>query len=646
MRFADPRMLWLLVMTLPLLVWFLVWAWRTKQRLIAQFVQSRLLAQLTVGVSRRRQQARLALLTTAVTGLLLALARPQYGFIWEQVHQRGLDIVVAIDTSRSMLATDVAPNRLERAKLAALDLLRQARTDRLGLVAFAGTAFLQCPLTMDDEAFRQSVNALQVGIIPQGGTALAAAIDTALTAFRQSQDNHKILILFTDGEDHDGGALEAAKRAAALGLQLFTVGVGTPAGEQLRVVDEHGVASFVKDDNGTVVLSRLNSDLLRKLAQVTGGAYLELRGAEPMKQLYDARLAPLPKQDLAEHLFQQYQERFQWPLGLAILLLVVEALLPERKRVPRTAAPPQAAPPTLGKLVALLAVGCFGVSAHASAGKALRDYQQGRFRDAAQEYQRLLRQSPDDPRLHYNTGAAAYRAGRFDQATNEFNAAILSPDPELLKRAYYNLGNTLYRVGEHTEDLNTRMTQWQQAIDQYESALKLDRADADAKFNRDLVAKKLEALRRQQQKKPQPNSNDSKGSQKPQQNKDDQSQKQPPRDASKQDQQKPQPSPSKQDQSQQQQQQQQNQGAKPPQPPDQSPQPQPKPEQANGGNQNQPTPPQDKAGDPARGAAAQLGQMTPEQARQLLEAAKAEEKPMIFVQPRDVNIPPRSFKDW
>src|SRR5437867_7457095 len=162
MRFAHPQMIWLLLVTVPLLAWFLWWAWRRKQALIAQFVQSRLLAQLTVGVAPTRQKIRLTLLVVAVAGALLALARPQWGFEWEEVKQRGLDIVVAIDTSRSMLAEDIAPNRLARAKLAALDLMQQAKSDRLGLVAFAGSAFLQCPLTIDDAAFRQSVEALDV----------------------------------------------------------------------------------------------------------------------------------------------------------------------------------------------------------------------------------------------------------------------------------------------------------------------------------------------------------------------------------------------------------------------------------------------------------------------------------------------------
>src|SRR6266699_509835 len=247
MRFAHPQMLWLLAVTVSLLAWFLGWAWRKKQSLVAQFVQSRLLAQLTIGVSPARQKVRLALIVFAVACAMLALARPQWGFDWEEAKQRGLDIVVAIDTSRSMLAEDVRPNRLARAKFAALDLLKEAKSDRLALIPFAGAAFLQCPLTLDEEAFRQSVEALEVGIIPIGGTALTEAIETALTAFKEG-DNFKILVLFTDGEDHDSGALEAAKKAAQAGLQIFTIGIGSQDGELLRITDAKGRTDYIRDE--------------------------------------------------------------------------------------------------------------------------------------------------------------------------------------------------------------------------------------------------------------------------------------------------------------------------------------------------------------------------------------------------------------
>ncbi len=256
MRFAHPQILFLLMPAGLILAAFMVWAWNKKQRLIREFVQERLLPQLTAGVSTARQKARLAMLGLAVIGAALALARPQWGFAWEEAHQRGLDIVVAIDTSRSMLADDLRPNRLERAKLAALDLMRLADSDRLGLVPFAGSAFLQCPLTLDAGAFQQNIQALGVGIMPQGGTALAEAIRVAQAAFKDSADNTKVLVLLTDGEDHDGEAVAAAREARRAGMYVFTLGVGTPEGEVLREQDEAGNLTYVRDAQGEIVKSQ------------------------------------------------------------------------------------------------------------------------------------------------------------------------------------------------------------------------------------------------------------------------------------------------------------------------------------------------------------------------------------------------------
>jgi len=318
MRFEHPHLLWLLLPGIPALLAFFWWAWRTKQRLICQFVQSRLLANLTVGVSATRQKIRIGLLIASIMLLGVALARPQWGFDWEEAKQRGLDVVVAIDTSKSMLAEDVAPNRLARAKLAALDLKKLAKTDRVGLVAFAGSAFLQCPLSFDDEAFRQSVNALDVNIIPQGGTAVAEAIQTAQAAFKEKSDNYKVLVLFTDGEDHDGHALESARSAAREGMRIFTVGIGSANGEMLRITDARGRSDWIKDEQGHAVKSHLNDKLLRDIAQATGGFYMLLSGANAMELLYERGLEPLPKTERSTNRLKRYHERYKWLRGLAL----------------------------------------------------------------------------------------------------------------------------------------------------------------------------------------------------------------------------------------------------------------------------------------------------------------------------------------
>ena len=332
MSWASPNYRWLAALALPLLTAFFWRAWRVKQNMAARFIPERLRPVLADGVSPARQKFRMVLVAAAVVLVLLALSGPRWGYTLEEATQKGLDIVVVFDTSRSMLAADATPNRLEKAELAVLDLMRLDREDRLGLVPFAGAAFLQCPLTLDDQAFRQSVEALSTKIVSQGGTAIATALRTALKSFGTNNSNHKVIVLLTDGDDHDDekDTLGAAKEAADAGVNIFTIGVGTPAGELLQVTDEHGAKSFIKDEDGNVVKSHLNEPLLREIASSTGGFYLPLIGADPMSVLYDKGLAPLPKSESATKLTRLPKERYHWPLSLAVVCLLVEFLLPDR----------------------------------------------------------------------------------------------------------------------------------------------------------------------------------------------------------------------------------------------------------------------------------------------------------------------------
>jgi Ca-activated chloride channel homolog len=409
MQFGNPSMLMLLVVLPPALLVFYWWSVRKRHALMTQFIQARLLPGLVAGVSKRRQKVKLACLILGVVALIFALARPQWGFTWEEVKIRGVDVVVAIDTSKSMLAEDIAPNRFQRAKLAALDLMQLAKSDRLGLVAFAGSAFLQCPLTIDDTAFRQSVQALNVGTIPEGGTSLSSAIETAQTAFKEG-DNHRILVLMTDGEDQDTGAVEAAKKAAQSGLRIYTIGIGTVEGELLRLKDAQGNADFVRDEQGNVVKSHLNEGLLRDIASATeGGFYLPLRGAKTMDTLYAEGLAKLPKSEHQQKLVKQFEERYHWPLAIGILLLLAEMLIGERKTAPRTSRTARSSAAAAAQVAAIftLILCVTAVNATASPSSALREYKSGNYDQALRDYEALLKKKADDPRLHFNAGAAA-----------------------------------------------------------------------------------------------------------------------------------------------------------------------------------------------------------------------------------------------
>lgn len=494
MRFEHAQLLWLLLVIPPGLGVFFWWRERSRRRLLTQFTDARLLAALTAGISPGRRKLRFALLILASALLVVTVARPQHGFDLEEIQQRGLDIVVAIDTSKSMLTADIAPNRLERAKLAALELMQRAGADRLGLVAFAGEAFLECPLTVDNTAFGQSVQALNVNSIPEGGTALGEAINTALTAFKE-KDHYRALVLLTDGEDNvsEADALAAAKNAADQGLKIFTVGIGTAAGDLIRITDANGNSDYVRDEQGNVVKSHLNEPLLKQIASMTGGFYLPLRGADTMDVLYDRGLGVLPKSEGTEKLIRRYHEWYHWPLAAAMLLLLAEMLVPDRKREKMAGLPAAGA----AKTAMLLAI--FGLMAnqtHASPAGALRDYQAGNYTNALQEFSRLAEVRTNDLRLIFNAGDAAYRATNFDLAQTLFQQATLSPDLKLQEKAYYNLGNAQFESAKQAQDLDGLQAGLETAEKSFEHAVSLDKSDADAVYNLAFTRNAIEEIKR------------------------------------------------------------------------------------------------------------------------------------------------------
>lgn len=500
MTWGHPSVLWMLAGGVPALALLAAWSWRRRRELVARFVPERLQQRLAPGLSRGRYVARHALWLAGVACLLLALARPRLGLTEVEVRQRGLDVLVAVDVSRSMLAPDGGggATRLARARLAAMDLVRLGQADRFGLIPFAGTAFLQTPLTFDDEAFRQGLELLGPDIIPQGGTALAAAIRTALAAVDRREDNVRALVLFTDGENHEPGLDEAVQAAANAGLRLFTVGVGTPQGEVIQLRDAAGNLTYLKDAAGNVVKSALNEPMLQQIAQATGGFYLPLQGPNPMAVLYERGLAPLPRLDAGRRSLRQFHERFQWPLAAALLLLAWEALLPDqRRRRGRLRAAPRAHPTLKGVAAgaaAALALLALAPGAQGSAARALRDYRRGEFERAQAEYERLAALRTNDLRLPFNAAAAAFQARDLDAAERGFLAATAAPDLALQKDAWRNLGDTAFLRGDAAPDPNQKRQLWQEALRRYDTALKLNPADPAAQNNREFVRRALAML--------------------------------------------------------------------------------------------------------------------------------------------------------
>lgn len=469
---------------------------RRRERDLGRLIAAPLRASLTATSSTRRRLASAGLVVAALVFGCAALARPTLGWTWRETRRHGTSVLFLVDVSRSMLAADVKPDRLARAKLAVLDLLQKLPGDRVGLVAFAGSAFVQAPLTTDHEAFRETLVALDTDVIPRGGTDIGAALHEAEEAFRTAEAGPKLVVLLSDGEDLAGGAKVAAAEAAKHGMTVFSVGIGTAAGDHISLAQAGG-HGLVRDARGEPVVSKLDETGLRELAEATGGFYVALGAhGEGIDEIYTRALAEAPRRELAAREERTPSERFQWPLALALALAVGEGLVGERRRAARVGRPLRHAAVTASFALVLAAT-----AASASVREAEKAYAAGAYDDAERRYRSAADAAPDDPRLRFNEGVAAYRAGRHESAAQAFEQAIAEGDVALQQRAYYDLGNARVLMGDAASgsDLAGAKAAFEAAVKAYDGALALDEKDEDARFNREIAKARLDALKRAQE---------------------------------------------------------------------------------------------------------------------------------------------------
>ncbi len=484
---GQPAWLWALAFV-PLALGLFLRAQRRRAASLERIVAGRLRPALAGSVSEAKRRLRFALLLAAVACLAVAMAKPRLGYTFEEAKRKGRDVILAIDTSRSMLATDVAPNRLARAKLAAQDLLDALGGDRVGLVAFAGSAFLQAPLTVDYSAALATLEELDTNIIPAGGTNLAEAIHVALKAFGKGEGESRVLVLFTDGEELSDDVLAAARKAAG-SVRIFPVGVGSGDGSLIPIPGANGGTEFVKDAQGNFVKSRLDETKLREIASLTGGTYIHLQnGPAEMRRLVEKDLAAVKEKEFDARMARRPIERFQWPLGAGIFCLVASMLLGERRRKAGGKTGRAAA----GFAVALLLL----ASGQAGAASGNELFAEKKYEAARKAFEKLQKYQPNSPALHFNKAAADYALGRDDEAVDGFSRALAASDPEMRGRVEYNLGTALLRRALKRNpgtDKPARTADLKNAIQHLQQSRKLSTQWAeDAKANEEIARKELE----------------------------------------------------------------------------------------------------------------------------------------------------------
>jgi len=537
MRLAHPQLLWLLL-AVPAAIVAYVWSFSRRRRQLAALGDHPLIARMAASVSPRRKIWRAILFVSALFLIAFTLARPQAGGKARLSRQRGLDLVVALDFSKSMLAKDVYPSRLERAKHELENLMDRLAGDRIGLVAFAGEP-LTYPPTTDYAALKLFWRDLSPWDMPVGGTAvgraLRASLDLLVRLRSQEAASHdgrgQAILLLTDGEDNESEPLEVAEAASKLGIKVFTVGIGSRSGELIPQYDENGagaVVGYLKDESGKYVTSKLAEDMLIQIAGKTGGEYIHADPKQFGVERITQALTGMKRTENEARLIKEYDEIADLLLLPAFLLLVGEAVTHERRKradaeevAEPKAASPAARPartPASSAVVALLLMGWpllagFDVlrSRNHDAEEGTKLLSAGKPEDALAAFDKATGKLGGDPALRFDRGAALFALSRFDEAGEDFLRATEAKDPALKEAAFYNLGNAFFKKDKFKE-----------AIEAYRRALSLDPRDQNAKWNLELALKKKQEddKKKQDQNKDDKNKDKNKDDKNKDQNKD------------------------------------------------------------------------------------------------------------------------------
>ncbi len=327
-RFANIEMLWWLVAIPVFVIAYIVYTKR-KQRQLREFGDQELMAQLMPDASKSRPIWKFSLMMIALVLLIIAAARPQYGQKENSIKRQGIEVMVALDISNSMLAEDVAPNRLDRAKQMLSKMIDNMVDDKVGLVVFAGDAFTQLPITCDYVSAKMFLNTITPSLIPTQGTAIGSALQTAITSFgSQESDAGRAIILITDGENHEDDAIAAAKKVQELGMQVFVIGIGKPEGAP---IPKPGTNDYFKDRSGQVVVSKLNEDMCQQIAQAGNGVYVRCDNTNTAMRALQQELDRIATAELETTVYADYNEQYQSFALIALLLLLIEFFILSRK---------------------------------------------------------------------------------------------------------------------------------------------------------------------------------------------------------------------------------------------------------------------------------------------------------------------------
>lgn len=491
-RFEDPTYLYLLAL-IPVLALVRFVLIDKQQRKLRKCADHDLLRQLMPDVSRWRPATKFWILAAVLALLIIMLARPQMGTKISHEKRTGIETIIAMDISNSMFAQDVEPSRLDRSKMMVENLVDNFTDDKVGLIVFAGDAFVQLPITSDYVSAKMFLGDIDPSMIATQGTDIARAIDMAIHSFTQEQGVGKAIIVITDGENHEGGAVEAAKEAKKKGMRVYVLGVGSTRGAPIPIPE---TGDYMKDNTGNTVMSALNEDMCKRIAEAGGGAYIHVDNNSNAQEQLNAELDKLARKETSSTIYSDYDEQFQAFGILALLLLVIEICLLDRRN-------PLFKNVALfnRKKKALMAVSLFILSFGTAFAQSDRQYiregnkmfHSGNYADAEVAYRKALEKNPRNPQAEFNLGNALFAQKKDSAAVSSYeNAAKMETTPLRKAQAYHNIGVVCQSHRMYAE-----------AIEAYKNALRLDPKNDMTRYNLELCKRQKKQQDKQQQNKKQ-----------------------------------------------------------------------------------------------------------------------------------------------
>ena len=494
-RFADPIYLYLLVL-IPVLALIRFMTYRNQKKRLRKFGDPKLLRELMPDVSRFRPVVKFWILQGALALLIVMLARPQFGTKINNEQRMGIETIIAMDISNSMLAEDIVPSRLDRSKMMVENLVDHFTNDKIGLIVFAGDAFVQLPITSDYVSAKMFLSSIDPSMMATQGTDIARAIDMATHSFTQEEGIGKAIIVITDGEDHEGGALEAAKAAKDAGMRVYVLGVGSTKGSPIPIP---GTGDYMKDNTGNTVMSALNEDMCRQVAQAGGGAYIHVENNSAAQDQLDNELDKLSKKETTSTVYSEFDEQFQAVAILALLLIILEICIFDRrnpllKRLSLFGSKKKSAATLLLLFVA------FTASAQTDRQyirEGNKQFRMGDYAKAEVSYRKAVEKNPKNPQAVYNLGNALMAQKKDSAAVQQFEqSAQIETNPMRKSAAYHNMG-----VICQTHKM------YDEAIEAYKNALRNNPNDNETRYNL-VLCKHLKKKQDQKQQQNQQNNDD------------------------------------------------------------------------------------------------------------------------------------------